>query len=90
MIFDEAGEEKAFQIIERLRKTIEETNFEQTDKTGTTLDNEYLNITMSFGISQLSKDSGIKIATDWISRADTALYESKQNGRNKTTVYRGI
>ncbi|SDU61832.1 GGDEF domain-containing protein [Desulfobacula phenolica] len=90
LIFDEADEKKTFQIIERLRKIISDTKFEKMDRTGKILNNEYLNITMSFGISQLSKDSGIKIVTDWISRADIALYESKQNGRNKTSVYRDI
>jgi len=87
LILDETDEKNAFRIIERLRKTIEETKFEKTDKTGKILDQKYIKVTMSFGISMLCKDSGIKIVTDWISRADNALYESKQNGRNQTTVF---
>ncbi|MBU1344993.1 MAG: GGDEF domain-containing protein [Proteobacteria bacterium] len=89
LIFDETDEADAFQIIERLRKTIEETKFEKADKTGKILDNEFLRITMSFGISKFSKAAGINIATDWISQADSALYESKQNGRNRTTLFKG-
>ncbi|NOX34077.1 MAG: GGDEF domain-containing protein [Deltaproteobacteria bacterium] len=89
LIFDEACEKNAFQAVERLRKNIEAIKFEKTDKTGKIPGNEFFNVTMSFGISQLCKDSGIKTATDWIIRADKALYESKQNGRNQTTVYKG-
>ncbi|MBU2630164.1 MAG: GGDEF domain-containing protein, partial [Proteobacteria bacterium] len=61
----------------------------KADKTGKILDNEFLRITMSFGISKFSKAAGINIATDWISQADSALYESKQNGRNRTTLFKG-
>lgn len=89
LIFDETDESQAFQIIERLRKTIRETRFEQVDRSGEILENQFLKITMSFGISKLCSRSDIKNATDWISRADRALYDAKQNGRNQTTVYRG-
>lgn len=89
LIFDETDDRQAFQIIERLRKNIEETKFEKTDKTGNILENQFLTITMSFGVAMLTKDSDIKNATDWISRADNALYLSKQNGRNQTTLYKG-
>lgn len=92
LIFDETDETRAFQIIERLRKNIEKTKFEKADKTGKTLEDQFLNITMSFGISRLTKisNSAIKSSTDWINQADHALYESKQNGRNKTSVYKGL
>ncbi|WP_300454929.1 GGDEF domain-containing protein [Desulfobacula sp.] len=89
LIFDETDEIQAFHIIERLRKTIEQTPFEQADRTGKPLDHQYLNITMSFGIAGLYRDPGIQTATDWIRQADKALYESKQNGRNRTTLFKG-
>ena len=89
LIFDETDETNAFKIVERLRKSIEETKFEKTDKTGNILENKYLKITMSFGVSQLSMDSEVKIASEWINQADKALYESKQNGRNRTTLFKG-
>ncbi|MCP3872438.1 MAG: GGDEF domain-containing protein [Desulfobacteraceae bacterium] len=89
LIFDETNEINTFRIIERLRKNIEETKFEKTDKTGKIVKNQFLNITMSFGIAQLNKNADVKSVTGWIGQADNALYESKQNGRNKTTVFKG-
>ena len=89
LIFDETDKKQAVQIIERLRKTIEQTPFEQADRTGKPLDNQYLHITMSFGIAELYGDTDLQTATDWIRQADTALYESKQNGRNRTTLFKG-
>lgn len=88
LIFDETNADQAMKIVERLRKTIEATRFPQTDKTGTLLEHKYLNITMSFGIAVLDKHSKIQSATDWIARADTALYQSKQNGRNQTRLFK--
>ncbi len=87
LIFDETDEANAVQIVERLRKTIEATQFKQTDKTGKIIEHRFFHITMSFGIARLTKDSGIKTAADWIARADAALYESKARGRNRTTLY---
>ena len=87
LIFDETDEANAFQIVERLRKAIEATHFEQADKTGKRLEHQFFHITMSFGIAKLTKDSGIKTAKDWIARADAALYASKQQGRNRITLY---
>jgi len=89
LIFDETDEADTFQIIERLRKTIEDTKFEQADRTGKIKENLFLQITMSFGISQLTCTSGIKTATDWVGQADKALYKSKHRGRNQTTLYKG-
>ncbi|MCK5162461.1 MAG: GGDEF domain-containing protein [Desulfobacula sp.] len=88
LIFDETNERAAFQVVERLRKNIEKIKFEQADKTGKIIKNKFLKITMSFGISKLYKGAGVKNAIDWISRADNALYESKQNGRNQTIVFK--
>jgi diguanylate cyclase (GGDEF)-like protein len=89
LVFDETNEENAFRVTERLRKNIETTRFEKADDKGNILENEFLQITMSFGIAMLNKDSQLTTAVDWIGRADKALYESKQNGRNKTMVFKG-
>ena len=42
-----------------------------------------LNISASFGIVELSKD---ELQIDFLRRADNALYESKNTGRNKVSV----
>lgn len=86
LIFDETDKQNTYKIVERLRSVIENTPFEQVDKTGVKVKDQFLNITMSFGVAQLDR-SNIKTAADWISRADVALYSSKQNGRNRTTVF---
>jgi diguanylate cyclase (GGDEF)-like protein len=87
LIFDETDDQNAFQIVERLRQTIETFPFPKADKSGTVIEHEFLKVTMSFGIARHDKDSGIESAIDWIARADTALYQSKLNGRNRTTIY---
>ncbi len=87
LILDETDPKNAFAVIERLRKAIEQTAFEKVDKTGNIIENEFLNVTMSFGVCEYDNGREIKTATDWISRADSALYASKQSGRNKTTIY---
>ena len=87
LIFDDTDKDTAFQIVERLRSIIESTRFQRVDKTGSRIQDDFLNITMSFGIAVLSKDEEIKNATDWIARADDALYQSKHQGRNQTTIF---
>lgn len=42
-----------------------------------------LNFTVSMGIAQLLEGEQ---ASDWVKRADTALYKSKNSGRNKYTI----
>lgn len=88
LIFDETDQINAFQIVERLRKTVEATPFARTDKTGTVIDGKSISITMSFGIAQLDKNSEIENETDWIARADNALYNAKSTGRNRTSIYK--
>jgi len=76
-----------FQIIERLRKKIEDTQFEKSEETRKILKEKPLHITMSFGISKLDNRNEIIKDSDWIGQADNALYQSKQNGRNRTIVF---
>ena len=65
----DVGIEKGVQIAESLRKYIQEEKF---DSVG--------NITCSFGISEFIDDDTIE---SMIERADTALYQAKESGRNK-------
>jgi diguanylate cyclase len=62
----------SLKVIERLRRTIENTKFTYEEKT--------LNITCSFGLAYFSSDD---IPTEVYKRADEACYAAKKNGRNK-------
>ncbi len=86
LIFDETQGESAVRIVERIRKKVETTLFTKVDKTGTVVPDEHLKITMSFGVAELSGLTGTEAETDWISRADVALYSAKQAGRNQTCI----
>ncbi len=68
------GEEDAYKIAERIRIAFAEI----PNPTGQ-------RITISLGISSLQK--GDKEPKDIVRRADTALYQSKSNGRNQTTIF---
>lgn len=69
-------EEGAYALAERLRVRIETSNF------------QYCKITTSLGISTYPVDN-LNIEKV-ISFADSALYHSKQTGRNRTTIYSHI
>lgn len=84
LIFDETDRATAYQIVERIRKTIEKSRFPKVDKSGRVLTDQFLKITMSFGVAALCTDSPRASVSDWISRADQNLYSAKQAGRNRT------
>ncbi len=100
LILDEIEGERAVQLVERIREKIETTRFARVDKFGKIIENQFLNITISFGVAHLDNgsekglsvrgSSDIEILTDCIGRADNALYTSKQKGRNQTTLFKEI
>ncbi len=73
LICPETDEKQAFHLAEKLRIEIANYNF---DKIGQK--------TISLGISQFHSDDS---AQTLIKKADIALYESKNNGRNQSTIY---
>lgn len=87
LIFDETDATEAFEVTERLREKIATNLFSKCDPSGRPIKGEFLNITMSFGIAEKggSTDNGDDL--EWISRADQALYQSKRDGRNRTTCW---
>jgi diguanylate cyclase (GGDEF)-like protein len=94
LILDEIEGDPAVQVVERIREKIAATRFAQVNRAGKIIENQFINITMSFGVAQLNpgvgkrenKVSDDQTLTEHIARADTALYTSKENGRNQTTL----
>ena len=70
--------ESAHALAERLRAAIERTAFEVEDGT--------VRLTVSIGIADVH-DPAIASITDWITAADSALYEAKAQGRNRVIVH---
>ena len=66
---------EGWHVAERLRTSVEQSSIFSNEKT--------LNVTISLGLSN-SLDGNLSLV---IKEADTALYESKTTGRNKTTLY---
>jgi len=67
-------ETQAMVIAEKLRQAIEETSFPNQ-----------LNITASLGVCEVKHEEGLE---EVISRADYALYQAKQQGRNRTVLFK--
>ena len=63
---------------ERMRKAVEKHRF--------TFEGSHIPVTISVGIAGLP-DPAVKDATDLVSRADKALYQSKAGGRNRVTTH---
>ncbi len=72
IVTDVKNKEDAVSIAESIRKSIEKLHISGIKK-----------ITCSFGIAIHDEDKSIE---DTIIRADAKLYESKENGRNRTTI----
>ena len=71
-------EAKAAEIFcERLRKEIEALNVNY--------EGQEIKFTVSLGISEAKTST--QNYTEWLEQADKALYVSKENGRNKTSMY---
>ncbi len=64
--------EKAYKVAEKLRKRIENEIFDKVGK-----------ITISLGVAQYSENES---TDNFIRRTDKALYSSKENGRNRTSI----
>ncbi len=73
----DSNAEGATYFAERLRKRIEEITVVH--------EGQEIKFTISLGIAELNLN--IKDPNHWIECADLALYHSKHNGRNQSTVY---
>jgi len=78
MYLHHADRAKAVQVAERLRLVIEQTRFEFGGRD--------VGVTASMGIACYPSDG--RESRELLAHADEALYRSKQEGRNRTTLYR--
>jgi diguanylate cyclase (GGDEF)-like protein len=79
----------ALAVAERQRAAVAELAL-RTDRPGRTQEDEV--VTISVGVAPLgagTSDQPAARADEWLHAADTAMYESKMNGRNRVTVARG-
>jgi len=77
VILVDTPSENAMIFTERLRKRIEALTVKYDD--------HVIKFKISIGIAELDKEvTGYK---EWLERADKALYYSKENGRNQSTLY---
>jgi len=79
VLLTECSEENAFNVSERIRKKIENTKIKYSDS--------LINATISIGVSYCLKENFFD-SYKLIKNADTALYKSKTDGRNKTTIFK--
>lgn len=77
IILPETDLDGAYQCAERYRKAIETYEFKNGDK--------ILKVTISLGVA--SFNNNIENFRQFIKMSDEALYMSKNNGRNRTTIY---
>lgn len=73
-IFEQTPAEDAAMILEKLRMAIEECQFCYRD--------DRVDVTVSFGYTEMSELDDLE---SFFARADLALYESKNGGRNRVT-----
>lgn len=76
-VFPGYDRDRTMEIIERLRKRIEQTPYR--------INGEEFHITISAGVAQF--ETYMHSVMDAIDRADQALYASKEDGRNRCTCY---
>ena len=86
VLLSHKGKQKASEIAERIRRTIEERVF-------TVPQHGNITVTTSIGINSLNTtehEGDINdIATLFVERADRALYQAKNNGRNRIEFHTG-
>jgi len=88
MIFlPSANSEQSMRVAEKIRKKIEENVFEVKVNGG----EERIELTVSIGCTDTSKIGALNNIDEVIEKlimgADTALYQSKKYGRNKSTIF---
>lgn len=78
IILPDTNRDQALAVCERVRAALEAKRWGNYPA---------VRATVSFGLTDQGK-GGASDATPWVSAADEALYQSKQSGRNRVTLYR--
>ena len=78
VMLHQANPNEAYKIAERLRRTIESTTFQ--------INHHQIHITVSFGIAPLNTNDEEPLYSSYL-RADKALYQAKESGRNKIIIF---
>jgi diguanylate cyclase len=78
IIMPDTDQDRAVQIAENIRQTMEVSRLKRKDNS-----QQLDKITVSIGIAQLNKDDS---SESLISRADKALYQAKEYGRNRVIL----
>lgn len=71
MLFSQCEQNKAHELAERIRQGVEQLQIITGGKR--------LNVTISAGLAMVNDDGSL---SDWVNRADEALYRAKNSGRN--------
>lgn len=82
LLLQQTNKEQCLLIAERIRLQIERLQI-------TTQHNQMIGMTLSIGVVHVENIKPFELK-DLLSRADEALYFSKQNGRNQVTLYQHI
>jgi diguanylate cyclase (GGDEF)-like protein len=80
-IIPETHCEEALVVVERLREGISRSKFQ--------IQGNSISLTMSFGLAEFKPDHDLS-GEDVLSQADSALYDSKRSGRNRSAVYKPV
>ena len=76
ILIDKVSQQQAQQFADKLRLSLAEKKFNHSATS--------ISVTASFGLAPLTLDSSI---SDCIEKADNALYQAKQSGRNRVATY---
>jgi len=82
LLYDDLDVDSILIIVERLRALVEQHEFVRIGEHGQPLAGESLRVTMSFGIAMLDAGS-LENAAEVLARAEAALYQAKEAGRNR-------
>ncbi|MDD2464071.1 MAG: GGDEF domain-containing protein [Desulfobulbus sp.] len=77
-VLPETDEEEAFTVAEKIRKSVEDHVFDDGDLT--------YHVTISIGVACAHPAQGEFNKNEFINAADEALYEAKNNGRNRVAL----